>query len=181
MKKILLILIACIVGIQTISAQKYYESDSDIYGLGDTPTSPYANPDPITSEVSFYIQDGWGIGYQLRKDFNKYIGWNIFGVSYMSGFDSPADYGQLNLRCLGVRAYTPAFKSFRGYVDLNMGYTLSYYDRWDMEINHHFGLDFGLGVQLSKHFAIGYNLNYSTPVERYQNNTSHWARISFLF
>ena len=59
-------------------------------------------------------------------DFNKYIGWNIFGVSYMSGFQSPADYGQANFKALGVRGYTPAFKSLRAYVDLNAGYTLLY-------------------------------------------------------
>ncbi|MBQ9169364.1 MAG: hypothetical protein IJ148_00870 [Bacteroidaceae bacterium] len=140
--------------------------------------SEYAEPKPFTHELDFYIQDGWGIGYQLRKDFNPYVGWNIFGVSYMSGFYSPADFGQVNFKLLGVRGYTPAYRTIRGYVDLNLGYTLSYYDGWDgMETTHNFGLDFSVGVQLFKNFAIGYNLNFLAP----DKAKSHWARFAFLF
>lgn len=185
MRKKIFVLFACFACLQTVSAQTYYESETDVYNLGNS-RSQYADVSSVTNELDFYLQDGWGIGYQLRKDINKYIGWNIFGFSYMTGFDSPADYGKVNFKLLGVRAYTPAFKSFRGYVDLNMGYTLSYqklngwYDD-DMEIGHHFGLDFGIGFQLSKRFAIGYNLNYITPVDYYMDKTSHWARIAFLF
>lgn len=189
MRKKIFVLFACLVCMQTVSAQSYYESETDIYNLGDS-RSPYANVSTVTHELDFYIQDGWGLGYQLRRDYNKYIGWNIFGFSYMSGFDSPADYGRVNFKLLGVRAYTPAFKSIRGYVDLNMGYTLMYADLkeyhygywggyWDdgIEVSHKFGLDFGIGVQLSKRFAVGYNLNFLTP----DNIKSHWAKISFLF
>ena len=85
-------------------------------------------PAKFTNELGLYIQDGWGIGYQLRREFNQYVGWNIIGVSYMSAFESPADVGQFNFKLLGARGYTPAWKSIRGYVDLNLGYTLYYYD-----------------------------------------------------
>ena len=160
------------------------------------------------NELDFYLQNGWGLGWQLRKDFNKYVGWNIFGISYMSGFVSPADYGQVNFKFLGVRGYTPSYKWIRGYIDLNMGYTLAYggigadvddffddfdyddYYGWgsyyspggydydnDTSVSHHFGLDFGVGVQLGKHFTLGYNLNFLAPGKV----KSHWARIGFLF
>jgi hypothetical protein len=157
------------------------------------------------NELDFYLQNGWGLGWQLRKDFNKYVGWNIFGISYMSGFVSPADYGQVNFKFLGVRGYTPSYKWIRGYIDLNMGYTLAYggigadvddfFDDYDYygwgsyyspsdydydggtSVSHHFGLDFGVGVQLGKHFTLGYNLNFLAPGKV----KSHWARIGFLF
>ena len=183
MKKKLFVLFTCLACMQTISAQSYYESESDIYGLKDS-DSPFAGLNSFSHEVSFYIQDGWGVGYQLRKDFSKYVGWNIFGVSYMTGFDSPADYGWLNFKVLGVRAYSPAFKFIRGYIDLNLGYTLFYYDQKDwyyydsgIRTRHYFGMDCGAGVQLGKHFVVGYNLNFRTP----DAIKTHWAKISYIF
>lgn len=163
------------------------------FGSGGGYNSEYSEPKAFTHEIDLYLQNGWGLGYQLRKDFNRYVGWNIIGVSYMSGFQSPADFGQVNFKLLGVRGYTPSYKSIRGYVDLNLGYTLMYmpeawveynvqtyeiYDTWtETGVSHHFGLDFGVGIQLHKNFAIGYNLNFTAP----GSAKSHWARIAFLF
>lgn len=128
--------------------------------------------------LSLYLQDGWGIGYDIRKNFNKYIAWDIFGFTYMSGFYSPGDAGTINLRLAGVRGYTPSTKGFRGYANLDLGYTanyMSYYD--DVKFSHGFGLDFGFGVQYKK-FTLGYNLNYFVGDG---SGTSHWARIGFVF
>ena len=60
-----------------------------------------------------------------------------------------------------------------------MGYTLAYggIGADDDDPSHHFGLDFGAGVQLGKHFTLGYNLNFFAPGKV----KSHWARIGFLF
>lgn len=196
MKKYLLLAVVALFATTTVQAQ-----------IGESKSSKRIETKlekKLTNELNFYIQDGWGLGWQLRKDFNQYVGWNIFGISYMSGFVSPADYGQVNFKFLGVRGYTPSYKWIRGYIDLNMGYTLSYgqsfdagdydyyYDSWDSyyyydyddidydgdtSVSHHFGLDFGVGVQLGKHFTIGYNLNFLAPGKV----KSHWARIGFLF
>ncbi|MBO5591448.1 MAG: hypothetical protein J5913_00595 [Prevotella sp.] len=174
MKKILILLFGCFALTQTASAQSYYESDSDIYGLGSTSLSPYANQKPITNEVDLYIQDGWGIGYQLRREFGKYVGWNILGASYMSHFGTPEDFGVVNVKVLGVRGYTPAFHSIRGYADLNLGYSFMYNNHHE---SHNFSIDFSVGVQLSKHIAIGYNLNSLVNDEA----KYHWARFAFLF
>jgi len=181
MKKKIFVLFACLACMQTISAQNYYESESDIYGLKED-SSPFADVNSVKHEVSFYIQDGWGVGYQLRKDFSKYVGWNIFGVSYMTGFNSPADHGWANFKLLGVRAYTPAFKFIRAYIDINLGYTLYYYDQkgWyddGIKKKHYFGIDYGAGVQLGRHVTIGYNLNFLTP----DKIKTHWAKISYMF
>ncbi len=190
MKKKFFVLFTCLACMQTLSAQNYYESESDIYGLKD-PNSPFADVNSFSHEVSFYIQDGWGIGYQLRKDISKYVGWNIFGVSYMTGFNSPADHGWVNFKVLGVRAYTPAFNFIRGYVDLNLGYTLTYNDQKGMyyygrdwyyyddgtKTKHYFGMDCGVGVQIGRHFTVGYNMNFLTP----DKIKTHWAKISYIF
>ena len=163
------------------SAQFVGSGKGSSSGGGLSYESAYEEQKKFTNELDFYIQDGWGLGYQLRKDFNPYVGWNIFGVSYMSGFASPADYGQVNFKFLGVRGYTPAYKTIRGYVDLNLGYTLSYVDiGWrdsDIVTSHNFGLDFSVGIQLHKNFAIGYNLNFLAP----DKAKSHWARIAYIF
>lgn len=140
----------------------------------------YGTDKRFTNEVSFYIADGWGLGWQLRREFNPYVAWNIVGVSYMSGFDSPGDAGLLNIKLAGVRGYTPSWKWIRGYVDLNMGLGINYYYNGytdDTEVNPNFGLDFGVGVQVHKNVAVGYNLNFLAP----DKAKGHMAKISVLF
>ena len=148
--------------------------------------SEYGKDKKMTNELSVYLQNGWGFGWQLRREFNPYVALNIVGVSFMSGeyteAANPENFGQLNIKALGVRGYTPSWKWIRGYADLNLGYALRYYkvgsDNYDT--THHFGLDFSVGVQLHKRVAIGYNLTYITPADYYRDKT-HWARISVLF
>lgn len=159
--------------------------------------SGYGKEKNMTNEISFYIGDGWGLGWQLRKEFNPYVALNIVGVSYMSGgFHSPDESGLVNFKLLGARGYTPSWKWIRGYVDINMGYSLSYVSggsykesysygghtytatyEVDDDVSHHFGLDFSVGVQLHKRIAIGYNLNFLAPGKA----KTHLARISLLF
>ena len=152
----------------------------------------------FTHEIDLYLQDGWGVGYQFRKDF-RFWGVSIASVSYMSGFNSPADCGQLNLRLPGLRAYTPAYKWIRGYIDVNFGYSLVYekeynnyyhvddfyyyYGRYyddNVVLYHFFGLDLSAGVQLHKHFAVGWNCNFIFN-DDYAREDTFWARIAYIF
>lgn len=160
------------------------------------PPSIYANPPKFTHEAELFIGDGWGLGYQLRKDFNQYVGWDIIGMSYMTHFESPGNIGLVNIRPLGVKAYTPAYKAIRGYAGLKLGYSFGYekyYYNEYFHINnqtyfethsryykeHFFGLDFSLGAQFHKNIAIGYNLNYITNSDG--GLVNHMAKISFIF
>lgn len=157
------------------SGRGYVSGDMSYY-------SDYGTSKKFTNEVSFYIADGWGLGWQLRREFNPYIAWNIFGVSYMSGFNSPDEAGVLNIKLAGARGYTPSWGWIRGYADLNMGLGLNYYkyEGWHSEevnVNPNFGLDFSVGVQVHKKVAIGYNLNFLAP----DKTKIHMARISVLF
>ena len=163
MKKILLLAALAVLTL-SVSAQKEYD-----------------NQKKFTHEASAYFQNGWGIGYQFRKEFTPYFGWNIIGVSYMSNIDcAPDEYGQVNIKFLGARCHTPSYKWLRGFVDVNVGYTLRY-GNGTKEPSHHLGLDFGVGVQLHKHFAVGYNLNFVGPDKEDGNNKEHWLKFSFLF
>lgn len=156
----------------------------------------YGKDKCMTNELSVYLGEAWGMGWQLRREINKYVALNIVGISYMAGgWVSPDESGWVNFRFLGARGYSPSWKWIRGYVDLNMGYTLGYvgsgsnlsssdkkalknlgYDVPDDDVSHHFGLDFGVGLQLHKRLAIGYNLTYFTDA-----GTSHFCKLSVLF
>lgn len=159
MKKILFLAVFAVCSL-SVSAQNMYDSQK-----------------MFTHEVSAYFQDGWGVGYQLRREFSPYFGWNVIGVSYTSYLNvTPDDYGQVNIKLLGARCYTPSYKWIRAYADLNVGYTIRY-GAGTKAPSHHLGLDFGAGLQVHKHFAVGYNLNFVGP----EKIKEHWAKFSLLF
>ena len=153
----------------------------------------YGKDKCMTNELSVYLGEAWGLGWQLRRELNKYVALNIVGVNYMAGgWVSPDEAGVVNFRFLGARGYSPSWKWIRGYVDLNMGYTLGYtvgksykYGGYtvktDDETSHHFGLDFGVGLQLHKRFAIGYHMAYVTGYGGGDGGTSHFCQLSVLF
>jgi hypothetical protein len=49
-----------------------------------------------------------------------------------------------------------------------------------VELAHNFGPDFGLGVQVHKNVALGYNLNVLASGFD-EAAKSHWFKLSFLF
>lgn len=157
----------------------------------------YGKEKVMTNELSFQFGDGWGIGYQLRREMNPYFAINIVGIHYQTSWENPDKGGNINFRFLGARGYSPSWKWIRGYVDLNLGYTLCWADSGvklsseekklvekytgekvddDISTSHHFGLDFGVGIQLHKKVAIGYSLTYLTD-----GGTAHYAKLSFPF
>ena len=145
--------------IQTFNDRSEQEGASPYY-------SRYGKEKKLTHELDLYLGAGWGVGYQLRREFNPYVGWNIFGVSYMTEFRKPMERGLINFKLLGVRGNTPSYKWFRGYADLCFGYTLEYdAERYysSTDVYHHFGLNFNIGAQVHKNFAFGCHFIYCTP------------------
>ena len=122
--------------------------------------SGYSKEKKLTHEADLFIGAGWGVGYQLRKEFNQYVGWNIAGISYMSDFSNPKDVGLIYFKLLGVRGYTPSYKRIRGYAELNLGYSLEY-DYGDCY--HYFGINFGTGIQVHKNFSFGFETMFFSP------------------
>lgn len=122
--------------------------------------SEYGKKKKYTNEFNLCVGTGWGIGYQLRKDLNQYVSWNVIGISYVAVFYDPADEGLLHFKLFGVRGNTPSYKWFRGYADFNIGYSLEY-DR-HYSSYHSFGWDCCFGMQVHKNFALGCNYIFST-------------------
>ena len=133
----------------------------------------------LTAQIDLYVQNAWGVGFILRKEFNQYFGLNLAGGSYMSGWNelkSPKHYGQINARLCGVRAYLPIVENVRAFADVTPGYTYIY--SYGVH-NHCVGIDFSAGFQIHRNVAISYNLDFVANGDGHA--TYHWGRISFLF
>jgi len=147
-----------------------------------------------TIEISQYFQDGWGVGFQLRKEPNRYFGVNFVGVTYKSGFFCPAKAGQINFSPVGVRLSFPVNKRMRIFTEWNVGYTYIYVSGQELlipgyrsiKINgssySYMGVYFSAGIQLSRHVAVGYNLDYLNSLRVEEKKIyAHWGKVSFLF
>jgi len=142
----------------------------------------------LTCQFDFFVQDAWGVGLMLRRELNPYVGINVAGASYMSGwrkYEGPSSVGYINIRALGVRLYTPYLEPCRLFAEVTPGYTHVYVDSYvpgwgrlkgDADC---FGLDFCAGIEIGKHVALGYNLDYI--VNGNGGGTTHWGKISVLF
>ena len=160
--------------VQTLGEGSVQYDDTKYY-------SKHGKEKKFTHEIDAFIGTGWGVGYQLRREFNPYVGWNIFGISYIATDYNQTKSGLLNFKLLGVSGYTPSYKWIRGYADVNLGYTLDYNTRyWRGESTsfcHCFGWQTGLGIQLHKNIAIGCEFVFCTEGNLY----SIGARVSALF
>lgn len=136
-------------------------------------------------QFDVYIQDGWGVGFMVRRKLNDYAGWNLLGGSYMSGWNNPREAGIVNVRAMGLRLNTPDFDGIKLFAEVTPGYSFFYLNQlymlsWhNVAEAHYFGLDFSAGFQIKNKVLIGYNLNYMT--NSYGSDMSHWGRISVLF
>jgi hypothetical protein len=163
--------------------QKFSDSEKTGGYYSDYYSSELETQIVYTKQIDLYIQNGWGAGLLFRKEINPFVGWNIVGVSFMSGWNDPKEFGIVNVRLFGFRLYTPSISSLRFYAELNPGYTHVFLDTktqmYGYLKGHFFGLDFSAGLQLNKNFALGYNLNYM--VNKNGHAISHWGRLSFMF
>lgn len=150
----------------------------------------YNGKGKFTNEIDFYIAKGWGSGYQLRREFNPYLGWNIIGFSFISDFGSPADDGLLDIKLLGMRGYTPSYKALRGFVEFNAGYSFAYeretylyYNNYnlieekELDTCHRLAAELNIGIQVHRNIALGYNLKFHSIVSR----KMHLVRVSIIF
>ena len=145
-----------------------------------------------TGEFNFYVQNAWGVGLMLRKEINPYVGLNIIGGSFMSGwgqYETPSNVGIVNARLMGLRIHAPLAKRVGVYADATPGYTYMYVNipsaySWSVGGKrkgdaHAFGLDLSMGFLLDKHLSIGYNFTL------FANNNGcsgiNWGRVSIIF
>lgn len=153
--------------------------------------TPEGNKSKWKGQFDFYVQDAWGVGLMARKEFNKYIGWNVIGASFMSGwgkYETPDNVGIVNARLMGVRLSAPIYKKLSIFAEATPGYTYMYvnlpvdtwfYSGWRKTKAHFFGLDCSAGFQINKHLALGYNFSFFA--NKNGNSHIHWGRISLIF
>jgi hypothetical protein len=142
-----------------------------------------------TGQFDFFVQDAWGVGFMLRREINPYVGLNLIGGSFMSGwgqYETPSNVGIVNARALGIRASYPLAKRLGIFADITPGYTymyvsIPYYGSRIKGNAHCFGVDYSAGFLVDKHLAIAYN--YSLFVNGNGNGSSgiHWGRVSLIF
>ena len=191
MRKFLTILAALLLmltGFQTANAQIFKKRSSD----ADKSESRFVR------QADLYLQDMWGVGGTVRKETSPYFGWNLIGVSYMSGwhkYDSPKNYSIVNARLMGVRFQIPVYKKLKFYAEVTPGYTYLYkktkYKEYDWgyyvtktrtDKQHCLGLDCSAGFQVLRNVSIGYNYTFLATFNGSSDKYHiHWGRISFLF
>ena len=176
MRKLLLLVLLVVVSVSA-NAQLYQRSTDSTTGFESK----------WTRQFDVYVQDGWGLGFMVRKETSPNLGYNIFGASFMSGWhdlDSPDKAGIVNVRLLGVRLNAPLCKNVKLYAEATPGYSYMYLElrNWwprGLETAHCFGLDCGAGFQLFDKVVVGYNNSFY--VNGNGNACAHWGRISILF
>ena len=146
-------------------------------------------PKKLTCQFDFLVQDAWGVGLMLRRELNPYVGLNIAGVSYISGwhkYEGPSNMGFINVRALGVRFYTPPIESCRLYAEITPGYTHTYVDvripglGWLKGTGDNFSFDAGAGIEIGKHVALGYHFYYIVGSDS-KDGYMHMGKLSILF
>lgn len=143
----------------------------------------------LTCQFDFLVQDAWGVGLMLRRELNPYVGLNIAGVSYISGwhkYEGPSNMGFINVRALGVRLYTPPIEPCRLYAEITPGYTHTYVDvripgwGWLKGTGDNFSFDAGAGIEIGKHVALGYHFYYIVGSDS-KDGYMHMGKLSILF
>lgn len=174
---------------------QHFRSTSGMAGHASWSSSAYEGGKLLCHDFSFYVGNGWGLGYQLRREFNPYLAWNIAGISFLSRFQSPKNIGLINFRLLGARIHAPAYSGIRWFAGLDLGYSFGYekneysfqtqYEDFIRKTTHHydkhhfFGLDVSVGVQFHRNMAVSCNLNYVTGGG--VGMKDYMARLSYIF
>ena len=130
MKKIIFLLFACFAFMQNVSAQDYYESSSDIYGLGE---AKYQKK--WSRSLSVSIGQQLEAGLTFRRNYGRYFAWDVYGFSYGHDFygwrtdhnskkyaEERTDVDHEIKFCrTGVRAFTPQWGKIKFYAAYGAG------------------------------------------------------------
>ena len=205
MKKIIFLLFACFACMQTTSAQDYYESSSDIYGLGNTSYQKKWN-----KSVHFAIAKQVEAGLTFRRDFGPYFAWDVYGFSYAYDYKSCDNVNhECKIARTGLRGFSPTFGKakiytalgfgfeminyvgtevyFRQrYVNYGYGYGYGYYetDYYTEEVNNWspaMCIDFQLGIYLTKTLSVGYQINSHKLGDGNSDHLDHMIRVAIDF
>jgi hypothetical protein len=189
MKKIIFVLFACIACLQSASAQDYYESSSDIYGLGETNYQK-----AWTRAVNLSIGDQVNVGFTFRRNFGKYFAWDVwhFGYAYdyserkiwHDGYKSDVTH-EITIFRTGIRLFTPNLGKVKFFAATGWGFD---YSECDYPDNYYKDSSWkpGMGISLEAGLYIGkrFNIAYQATFHRCQpriNHTDNMIRFGIDF
>jgi len=180
MKKIIFILFACFACLQSASAQDYYESESDIYGLGN---ADYQKK--WTKSLSLSLGTQAELGLTFRRNFGKFFAWDVWNFSYAYDYKdnkikpSSKKYDvthEITVFRTGVRGFTPNLGKVKLFAALGWG--LQVLDRGKFEPA--MGIDLQIGAYIGKKFNIAYQADFHKANAK-TNHTDHMVRLAVDF
>lgn len=177
MKKIIFLLFACFACMQGVSAQDFYESSSDIYGLGKTNYQK-----KWTKSVSFSIAKQAEIGITFRRNFSNYFAWDVYGFSYAYDYYGKRDgekkdiTHEIEFIRTGFRGFTPKIGKCKFYGAVGFGAEMVLSESVPAMC-----IDLQLGMYIGKRFSIGYQANFHRLDKKYVNHTDHMFRMALDF
>lgn len=95
----------------------------------------------------------------------------MLGVSFMSGWNSPEDFGIVNVRGLGFRLHNFLSDSWGLYSEINIGYTYIYVNDYNAKVNDMLGNAYNLNL----------NGNLTYLKNKDASGAMHWGKITLLF
>lgn len=154
----------------------------DFFSIGYTSDDWHVNNHRISVKVGArgYSPSWWGGRMRAYTDLALGYECNIFpGGSYVYGYDDvydydPSDYADI-LSDYGYGEYASYLGDYSSYV----GSSSSGVYETSTQTYHGFGLSWGVGIHMFKHFYIGYSLDFTTAA--YASYTTHFAKFGFRF
>lgn len=208
MKKIIFLLFACFALTQSVSAQDYYESSSDIYSLGKTDFQK-----KWVRTFSISVAEQVEAGFNIRRNFGRYFAWDVYGISYGYDYFGCRDNIDVNHEIkpirMGVRGFTPQLGRFKLYAAVGVAAEVLLYDRVYTEGGHYeytyspYGysstwiegeeyrkssesgamcVDLQVGLYISNRVSIGYQANFHLLADKGRaEHNDHMFRLAIDF
>jgi len=210
MKKIIFLLFACFAFMQNVAAQDYYDSSSDIYGLGET---KYQKKWFRSLSLSGAKQVEAGLTFS--RNYGRYFAWDVYGFSYghdLYGWRTDMESKEYAMETTnidheikfcrtGIRLFSPQWGSIKlyGACDVNAevivcerlcyDYRNNGYGKYTLEKvlekktkpTAALCVDVQAGLYIGKKFSIGYQASIHRLGDCYIEHVDHMARLALDF
>lgn len=157
MKKLMILMVAVLMGSTTMMAQKEK-------GL------TWAVEGGIGSELE--------LGGRAQYNFNQYLAWDVLNVKYAFDWGDHANAHEWELTT-GLRGYSPSFgPNLKVFAALDLGYGGIKVAEDHVDATHCFALDFTVGLQVYKGLYLGYGFG---GLFNDGSHKDHLLRVGYTF
>lgn len=157
MKKLMILLVAVLMGSAAASAQ-------------------------ITKGLTWAVEGGIGseleLGARAQYDFNKYLAWDVASVKYAFDYGDDSNAHEWEVTT-GLRGFSPTFgPKLRAFAALDLGYGGIKAAEDHVDAVHCFALDFTIGLQVYKGLYLGYGFG---GLFNDGSHKDHLLRVGWMF